>query len=74
LFVNIIANGLEYDLCDLESAGFSVVANHIVKGNNFSMKFKSKHELYALLPTVVQNEPLEKTEHSKYRRATETEC
>ena len=32
-------NGLEYDLCDLESAGFSVVANHTVKDINFSLKF-----------------------------------
>ena len=29
-----------YDLCDLESAGFSVVANQLVKGSIFSMKEK----------------------------------
>ena len=31
----IVANGFVYDLCDGKSAGFSIVANHIVKGMNF---------------------------------------
>ena len=34
-------NDFVYDLCDLESAGFSVVANHKVKYMNFPLNFNA---------------------------------
>lgn len=40
LICTIVCNDFVYDLCDLESAGFSVVANHIVKGMNFPINFE----------------------------------